>query len=264
MELEDRGSQKHPESLGLNVLEVIADAGVALMSSGAEVSRVEDTMERLARAYHLGQAEVMVLPTALFLHTSEGHTLLRRIRRRAVNLAVVSAINQLSRDVAREPVPAEVFAARLRLAKVRMRYPLWANMIFAAVAASAMSQLMGGRPADLWPAFITGGLTQLARQGLRETGISSGVGDLLAAVVAVLPALAAASVGIAHPGSVLVSGIMVLAPGLLMTTAVRDGIQGDILASAGRMLEALLSAGAIAAGASLPLYVYLAMGGRWP
>ena len=48
-----------------------------------------------------------------------------------------------------------------------------------------------------------------------------------------------------------------------MTTAVRDGIEGDLLSAAARVLEALLSAGAIAAGASLPLYLYLALGGHW-
>ncbi len=245
------------------ILRVIADAGAALLASGAEVARVEDTMRRLAAAYELKSVEAIALPTALFLHADGVHTVIRRIRRRSVNLAVVAAINQLSRDVSRDPVGLEELEGRLREAQNTSRYNRRANLLFAGVAAAALSRLMGGHLPDVLPAFVDGALTQAMLQWCRELGLASGVGDLLAAMVAVLPAVIAASLGITHPGSVLVGGIMVLTPGLLMTTAVRDGIQGDVLSAAARILEALLSAGAIAAGATLPLYIYLALGGRW-
>ena len=245
------------------VLKVIADAGAALLGSGAEVARVEDTMQRLAAAYQLESVEVIVLPTALFIHAEGINTVIRRIRRRSVNLAVVAAINQLSRDVSQHPVDLPALAGRLKEAEKISRYHRHANLLFAGIAAAALSQLMGGHPVDLLPAFIDGALTQAMSQWCRRRGLANGVADLLAAMAAVLPALGVASLSISHPGAVLVGGIMVLTPGLLMTTAVRDGIQGDILSAAARILEALLSAGSIAAGASLPLYIYLALGGRW-
>lgn len=245
------------------VLKVIADAGAALLASGGEVSRVEDTMQRLAQAYQLEAVEVIVLPTALFINASGTSTVIRRIKHRRVNLAAVAAINQLSRDVSQNPIPLDELEDYLAKAKNAERYRPSANLLFAGVGAAAISQLMGGTPIDLGPAFVGGAMTQLVRQWFHAIGLASGVGDLIAAMVAVLPALASASLGIAKPGSILVAGIMVLTPGLLMTTAVRDGIQGDLLSAAGRILEALLSAGAIAAGASLPLYVYLAFGGHW-
>jgi uncharacterized membrane protein YjjP (DUF1212 family) len=233
------------------------------LASGGEVHRVEDTMQRLALAYHLDSVEVIVLPTALFLNAAGANTVIRRIRNRSVNLAVVAAINQLSRDVSEHPIPLEELEQKLRAARSTSRYRPQANLLFAGVGAAAISQLMGGRVIDILPALVGGALTQLARQWFREIGVASGVSDMAAAAVAVGPALAAASLGIFRPGSILVAGIMVLTPGLLMTTAVRDGIQGDLLSAAARILEALLSAGAIAAGASLPLYFYLALGGRW-
>ena len=245
------------------VLKVIADAGMALLASGAEVARVEDTMQRLAKAYALDAVEVIVLPTALFVNAGTQTTVIRRIRGRSVNLAVVTAINQLSRDVSRHPIPVDDLERRLEEARNAARYRPSANLLFAGVGAAAISQLMGGSPINLIPAFISGALTQFVRQALRQTGVAGGVADLVSAIVAVLPALAAAHMGEPHPGAILVGGIMVLTPGLLITKAVRDGIQGDLLSAAARILEALLSAGAIAAGASLPLYLYLALGGRW-
>lgn len=245
------------------VLTVIADAGAALLASGAEVARVEDTMERLAKAYGISSVQVIVLPTALFVHANNLTTIIRRIRARNVNLAVVAAINQLSRDVSERPIPLEELESRLAEARGQARYNPRANLLFAGVAAAAISQLMGGHVVDLVPAFIGGALTQLVRQSLRGSGLAGGVADMVSAIVAVIPALAVAHLGEKTPGAVLVGGIMVLTPGLLMTTAVRDGIQGDLLSAAARILEALLSAGAIAAGASLPLYIYLALGGHW-
>lgn len=257
-------SSENPPSSEANILAAIADAGVALLSGGAEVSRVEDTMERLAQAYRLGPVEVVVLPTALFLYAPHNTTVIRRIRRRAVNLAVVASINQLSRDVAREPIPGDELARRIRAATHDVRYPAWAHPLFAAGAAALISQLMGGRLADLLPAAWAGALARMVHERLQDRGMPASVADLLAAAVAVLPALLAAGAGDPRPGSVLVGGIMVLAPGLLLTSGVRDGIAGDLLSAAARLLDALLSAGAIASGASLPLYLYLSLGGRWP
>lgn len=246
-----------------SVLEAITEAGLAMMASGAEVSRVEDTVERLAHAYGVPAIDVVALPTALFVATPEG-TLLRRIRRRSVNLAAIAAINQLSRDVAADPVPVSQFREKLTQARTLAPYGPGKSLIFAGLAAGLISQLMGGRLVDILPAALSGILTQLVRQRLRNTTIAGSLADMMSAVVAVIPALAAAQDPIFQPGAILVGGIMILAPGLLLTTAVRDGIAGDLLSAAGRLLEAILIGAAVAAGASLPLYVYLAMGGRWP
>ncbi len=246
-----------------SVLEAITDAGLAMMASGAEVSRVEDTIERLARAYKVTGLHVVAFPTAIFV-ASPTATVLRRIQRRSVNLAAVAAINQLSRDVADNPIPLAEFRQKLAQAETLSPYTPLQSVLFAAGAAGLMSQLMGGRVIDMIPAAVAGMLTQLIRQKLRRTSIPGSLSDLLAAVAAVLPALLAAQDPVFRPGAILVGGIMVLAPGLLLTTAVRDGIAGDLLSAAARLLEALLVGGAVAAGASLPLYVYLSFGGRWP
>ncbi|MCY0881045.1 MAG: threonine/serine exporter family protein, partial [Firmicutes bacterium] len=226
--------------------------------------RVEDTMNRLAAAYRLGSVEVVVFPTALFVSTESGETFMKRIRHRTVNLAVVTALNQLSRDVCAVPIPPEELRKLLYECRNRVLYSPQAGIGFAALAAAMMSQLEGGHFIDLIPAGITGAIVQLVRYATARIELPSSLGDLIAAAAAVLPALVFAQFKIFHPGAILVGGIMVLTPGLLITTAVRDGITGDLLSAVARLLEALLVGGAVAAGATLPLYIYLNMGGRWP
>ncbi|CAB1128111.1 Threonine/serine exporter [Candidatus Hydrogenisulfobacillus filiaventi] len=245
----------------------MADAGAELLKSGAETARVEDTMMRLARAY--GQSvEVVVFPTALFVQAADGRTLLRRVQERNVNLAVIAAVNQLSRRVASEPLPPAELARGLAEAARAETYRPGRVILAGGAAAAFMAPLVGGRGPDLVPAFLAGVLALAVRNGLQARGLRSSLAVLAAALLASLPALAVAAwapPGVAfHPGSILTAGMMVLVPGVLMTTAVRDGIAGDLLASAGKILESLLIAGAVAAGAALALALYLKAGGRWP
>jgi uncharacterized membrane protein YjjP (DUF1212 family) len=244
-------------------LSVIAEAGLLLLGAGAEVARVEDTMERLAVAFG-APASAVVLPTMVVLSGPDGRTVVQRVRRRATNLGTVEMINQLSREVAAGRLTLEAFHAALQEAATLRRYPAVLDLVFAGGAAALLSQLFHGTIPDLPWAFLAGAAAQAVRRATRGTALSGSLGDFVAAIAASVPALVAAGVGAPHPGAVIVGGIMVLVPGLLMTTAVRDGITGDLLSAAGRLLEAVLVAGAVAAGAALPLYVYLQIGGRWP
>jgi uncharacterized membrane protein YjjP (DUF1212 family) len=256
-------SQPKPPSPSPDLLARIADAGAALLAAGGEVARVEDTMDRLAQAFGL-RAEAVVLPTVLLVSTDEGRTVLRRIRRRGTNLGAVAALNALSRDVVAGRVPPEAFGARLDAVTTFQRYPARGQLLAAGVAAALLSLLFDGRVPDLPWALAAGVLAQAVRVATRRTPFHGSLGDFLAACAASLPALGAAGLGVANPGAVVAGGIMVLVPGLLLTTAVRDGLSGDLLSAAARLLEAGLTAGAVAAGVALPLYVYLQAGGRWP
>ncbi len=253
-----------PQPAPLDALQAVVDAGVAMLMSGAEVSLVEDTMVRLAKAYRVEPVDVVAIPTALFVAGPDGRSLVKRISHRSVNLAVVAEINQLSRNVAKNPIPLDEFRKQLEAAKQHAVYAPWLTIVFAAGAAGLISQLMGGHLVDVVPAAVSGGLTQLVRRALSFTRVPGNLSDMLSAIVATIPALSLARFSVFQPGSIMVGGIMVLTPGLLFTSAVRDGITGDLVSASSRLLEALLVGGAVAAGASLPLYFYLHMGGRWP
>lgn len=242
-------------------LHAAVDAGLLLLGAGAEVARVEDTMIRLARAFGL-DAEVIVLPTVVLL-TSDGESVMRRVRTRRTNLAVVERVNQWSREAAAGTLSAEELAQRLVGIGDLRRYPSWTEALMAGLAAAALALLFGGSLLTLPWAFLSGVLAQAIRLGFRRLGTGV-LGDLAAAAGAVLPALGAAAFPGTHPDLVVVGGIMVLVPGVLLTTGVRDGMSGDLLSSLARLLEAALIAAAIAGGASLTLFIYVHLGGRWP
>lgn len=244
----------------LDILEAVADAGVALLSAGAEVARVEDTMVRIGDGLGMESVETAVFPTAIILSSPSG-TLMRRVRQRSVNLAVVAAVNQLSRDVAILSMTLPQFLERLKAARATRRYSWLQTVVTAAIAGGLLSQLVGGRWYDFFPAMAAGALAYTVRQA--QSSLGGSFQDFLAAVAAVVPGLIAAQWPIFQPGTIIVGGIMVLVPGLAITSAIRDGMSGDVVSSVARTMEAVLTAGAVAAGVALPLNLYLAMGGHW-
>lgn len=254
---------RNPPSHPPDPLNVVAEAGVLLLTSGAEVARVEDTMQRLSLAFDT-PADAVVFPTVIFLSLPEGRTVMHRIRRRSTNLGVVAEVNRLSRQAAEGHLDLQAFHDGIRTAAHFRRYPAYVEVLAAGGAAALLSQLFGGTLPDVPWAFLAGVAAQVMRALSRSSGFSGSLGDFVGAFAAVLPALVAANLPGLHPGAVVVGGMMVLVPGVMMTTAVRDGIQGDLLSSAARLLEAVLVAAAVAAGAALPLYMYIHAGGRWP
>ena len=67
-----------------NVVDVILLAGEVLLTSGAEIHRVEETIERMGRAAGFVEVEVYATPTGLFisLYSAQGQVFsrVRRIR----------------------------------------------------------------------------------------------------------------------------------------------------------------------------------------
>ena len=80
-------------------------------------------------------------------------------------------------------------------------------------------------------------------------------------ITAVLAQLLAALFAYGDVNAAIVGGIMPLLSGLLMTTAMRDTMYGDLISGVTRAVEALLLAGAVALGVYVGLTVVSMMGG---
>src|SRR5262245_31179523 len=64
-------AQRDPRTLGF-ILDLMLGLGKVELGSGEAVSRVELFMRRMALAYGLGGARIIVLPTAIFVTIEDG------------------------------------------------------------------------------------------------------------------------------------------------------------------------------------------------
>lgn len=84
-----------------NVLELASEAGHILLQNGAEISRVEDTMARIAAHYGVETGNFFVLSNGIFTTSAPGrYAKVEFIPIRAIQLSKVVAVNKLSFDIA--------------------------------------------------------------------------------------------------------------------------------------------------------------------
>ncbi|MGE5673062.1 MAG: threonine/serine exporter family protein [Mycobacterium leprae] len=241
-----------------DILPVVAAAGELLLSYGAEVTRVEDTVTRIARAYGIPEVGTFATPTGLIVSLGTEHhlTIVRRVRQRTISLDRVSALNALSREMAVSPLPPDEVLSRIRaIETLPPPFPAWMDPLFSGLSAAAATMLVGGALRDFVPALLANALVQGVQRLSRWLHFPDSIGDFIAGATAVFCALALNTLLGSELIPVIAGGIMILLPGTAFTTSVRDAMAGDLLSAGSRALEATLKAAALAAGVASALYL---------
>ena len=89
------------EELRRRIMDFTMAAGQTLLENGAEVFRVEQTMEIMARSFHLREFHVYVLTNGIFASAGTAEiSEVRNVPTRTTHLGRVAAVNALSREIA--------------------------------------------------------------------------------------------------------------------------------------------------------------------
>lgn len=231
-------------------------AGRLMIESGAETYRVEDTMTRMAISQGLIGTQSFVTPTGImFSLGKDGSTRMMSIRERWTDLEKIAVVNQVSRRLTtNELTIEEAYEELQRVASANLMFPFIWQFIAAAVASGSFLILFEGTWWDVPVATIAGGMGFLVVTLIHElTRVKFFAEFIAASVVGTIAFLAI----LANLGSdlnvIIISGVMPLVPGLLITNAVRDLMAGHFVSGVSKGAEALLTAFAIGAGVALVL-----------
>ncbi|MGI6149141.1 MAG: threonine/serine exporter family protein [Firmicutes bacterium] len=235
-----------------NVVDVILLAGEVLLTSGAEIHRVEETIERMGRAAGFVEVEVYATPTGLFisLYSAQGQVFsrVRRIRRVSNHLEKIACVNALSRAYSSGVLStAELREALGRLTEPETGPP-WSVLLASGLGCAAFAVIFGGSPPDACFAGIMGFLVTVLQSLLSRHPVPLVVNAALGGAVAALGSLFGQSVFALDGAKVIMGAVMVLVPGVTMTTALRDMLSGELVSGVSRGAEALAVAVAVAAG----------------
>ncbi len=240
------------------VLACILDVGETLLTGGAEIMRVEDTLTRLCRAYGFADSDVFTIPSGIILtaRTPDGEALTqtRRIRVRGTDLDIVARANALSRRLCAEPLPLDELGAAIDELRQSRPYPLWLQFVTYGVVSAVFSLFFGGSLRDGCAAGLAGlvlfcAMTLGGRLRINRILLSALCSGLTALTVALLCA-----VGLGQDADkIIIGNIMLLIPGLALTTSLRDVINGDLVSGLLGFFESIVKALAVAAGPALVL-----------
>jgi len=235
------------------LLDLVVDLGYELAMAGAETYRVEESASRILMTYGL-QAEVFAIPNNLTvsIETPAGKpmTRMRRIGPHGNDLDTVDQLSALSRAIcSRKPDVAEAkkWLEHVRHNKRSYSMPLFLLGNFLGAAGYAV--FFGGSWLDaLWAGFC-GILVGVVNRALDRIKTNQFFQTIAAAFLMSLCAYTVAALGLTdNADSVIISPLMILVPGLLITNAMRDIIYGDTNSGVNRIVQVFLIAAALALG----------------
>lgn len=151
-------------------LHILVRMGEALQNSGAEVFRVEDTLNRIAIAYGAEDVNVFVITSSivvtLTMPSLPPQTETRRLRHAASNdLLTLEKLNALSRRICTAPPSIEEFQRQLNAILAQHPDPRL-HLAGSVLAASSFAIFFGG---NLWDGLLAGGI---ARSDLLDGALS--------------------------------------------------------------------------------------------
>ena len=142
------------------LLNTIIEAGKMLVESGAEVSRVEETMVRMCRCFEgIEYADSYVTLTGImFSLTYDNKTVTRicRVHTGEVDLNRIDQINTLSRRICSNPMSVDELASELDRIKGMSHYTFKETMLFGAVGAAGFAIFFNGTLLEIVMSFFIG------------------------------------------------------------------------------------------------------------
>ena len=235
-----------------NALELAALAGHILLENGAEISRVEETMERIATHYGVESKNFFILSNGIFTSGSAGYAKVDFIPFKGAQLERVVAVNQLSREIADGKYTIAEAEARLQaIRKMRIK-PKWEQILGSAVGSAGFCVIFGGGLLDAAAAFTAGLLLWIFVAFVSAPYLSKTIGNLLGGFLTTLLCMGFHRVGFgASLGNMIVGSLIPLIPGIAFTNGIRDIADEDYIAGFTRLLDAMMIFFCIAAGVAL-------------
>ena len=254
-------SEKHgySDNYAEYMLCLALDVGEGILRYGGEINRVEDTIERICKAYGAEHVEIFAIPSVIIaavrMKDGEYSSQIRRIHTIENDLAKIERYNAISYTICRETPSLDEFDRMIHEAKSKRIMPSWVTFLGSAMAAGSFAVFFGGTWRDGLVACFIGVFMMLldkikVKQVNRfaKTALQSFFGGLLSYLSVIL--------GLGdNAGMIIIGTIMLLIPGLYFGTALRDLLCGDFLAGSLKTVQALLIALMIAFGYLLAMLV---------
>lgn len=243
------------------ILAAILDVGELMLTSGAEVNRVEKTIQRMGKAYGCSKVDVFTITSSIVVtvKTQEGQILTqtRRIYEYATNMGRVENCNRLAGKICEKPLDVEMLQEEIQKIREDVGYPGWMNLLCYPVIAASFTVFFGGSGLDFVSSAICSILLYGATRLCGFLKLQRIIMTLVCSMITCGGTVALKKLGVVDSiDMVIIGNVMLLIPGIALTTSLRDMISGDMISGLLGLCEALIRALAIAAGFALVLLVF--------
>lgn len=257
---QEAGSMENAEMNYSRLLQAILDIAEEMLVAGAEVSRVEDSVERMCGAYGCGRINVFVITSNIqvTMEAPDGEILtqIRRIIRNDVNFDRLDYLNDLSRYICAETPSLAQLNEKFDSVMNRKLYSVWMKYVSAIFIAGGFAVFFGGQLLDGAASAVVGIAVIWLLNALSKRDHNLLATNFVVSFAAGLLSITLVHFGIGiHVDKIMIGAIMIQIPGIAMTNAVRDMLTGDLATGLLRLVNSLLLAAVIACGFALSILV---------
>lgn len=238
------------------IKDVVMLAARILLESGAEGTRVEDTMTYISSALGYRNSNSFVTNTVItYLLHDETHPRIYRIQTRDTNLIRISQTNSVSRNIVDEAMTLDEAMERLRYIDEKIKdHSLPFKAFAGGMVGLSFLYLQGGLLIDVPTAVIAGGIGYFVTEFISQKMETQFIPEFIGAfIIALLAALGNMLIPGGELGVIIISAVMPIVPGVLITNAIQDLFGGHMLMAITKLLEALVTAFGIGAGVATVL-----------
>ena len=237
-------------------LEIILKAGKILLSSGAEISRTEDTMNYIARAMNFKDLEAYVSNRGIFATAkkSDGTEITRiyNVPEVDINLSKIESINALSRRITQKSITIEEIANELNLIDAMSDYSIFWRLVAYTLGASGFSYAIGSSITDSIIAGIIGLVLGIYMCTIKRILSSNVLITILGSILIALLGNLFIHFELGSNLSVILLGAMIdIVPGVPFVNAIREYSQNNYNTGITLMMGALLTCISMAVGVAV-------------
>lgn len=242
------------------LLHQFLDLGEMMLSIGAEVKRVEDTLVRMGNAYGASRMNVFVITSSIVITMAFPDEIELTQTRRILSpggsdFTKLEELNNLSRRCCLSPMTVSQLQAEIR--QLENTQPAQSRIYIGSIlAAGGFAVFFGG---TLWDGIAAGLFAMVIcvfqdylgticpNKVIFNLLCSLAVGCGICGCARLIPGL--------HVDKIMIGDIMLLIPGIAMTNSVRDMLVGDTISGIMRLIESLLWAGSLACGFMISIWM---------
>lgn len=241
------------------LLELSTELGYRMMCTGAEIYRVEESVQRLLLAYGVETGEIFAIPNCINISLTDPNgrcvTCIRRVPPHSTDLDLLVSYNELCRQVSQSPPPLEELKQRLEtIRRQRRTYSPRTQLLACFVGAGSYALFFGGSLRDGLCGGLCGIAIGLAGRWMDWLLTNQFIRTIISGAISALCALLLVAIGLGESVDFIIIGaLMLLVPGMIFTNAIRNIMSGDLISGINQVVQALLIATAIALGTGFVL-----------
>lgn len=237
-------------------LEIILKAGKILLSSGAEISRTEDTMNYIARAMNFKDLEAYVSNRGIFATAKKADrteiTRIYNVPEVDINLSKIESVNALSRRITQKNITIEEIESELNQIDTMSDYSFFWRLVAYTLGASGFSYAIGSSTTDSIIAGIIGLILGVYMCTIKRILSSDVLITILGSILIALLGNLFIHFELGSNLSVILLGAMIdIVPGVPFVNAIREYSQNNYNTGITLMMGALLTCISMAVGVAV-------------